>query len=297
MSSFPQILDYLKTNITDPHFPRVHVTDIIEILIISFLIFHILRWLKKTRAWSLVKGLMLIVVFIIIANLLQMNTILWIVRNILSIAAISFVVLLQPELRKALEDLGEKNFVTNFVYDNIKNAEEGLFSDKTINEIVRACVEMGKVKTGALIVIEQNQSLEEYDRTGIEVDAAVTSQLLINIFEKNTPLHDGAVIISGNRVRSATCYLPLSDNMNLPKHLGTRHRAGVGISETTDSLTVIVSEETGAISVAYKGRLETVNDPEVLKERIAQIQNKPVDEPKKRRLKRDKGKGEVANEE
>ncbi len=297
MSSFPQILDYLKTNITDPHFPRIHVTDIIEILIISFLIFHILRWLKKTRAWSLVKGLMLIVVFIIIANLLQMNTILWIVRNILSIAAISFVVLLQPELRKALEDLGEKNFVTNFVYDNIKNAEEGLFSDKTINEIVRACVEMGKVKTGALIVIEQNQSLEEYDRTGIEVDAAVTSQLLINIFEKNTPLHDGAVIISGNRVRSATCYLPLSDNMNLPKHLGTRHRAGVGISETTDSLTVIVSEETGAISVAYKGRLETVNDPEVLKERIAQIQNKPVDEPKKRRLKRDKGKGEVANEE
>ncbi len=297
MSSFPQILDYLKTNITDPHFPRIHVTDIIEILIISFLIFHILRWLKKTRAWSLVKGLMLIVVFIIIANLLQMNTILWIVRNILSIAAISFVVLLQPELRKALEDLGEKNFVTNFVYDNIKNSEEGLFSDKTINEIVRACVEMGKVKTGALIVIEQNQSLEEYDRTGIEVDAAVTSQLLINIFEKNTPLHDGAVIISGNRVRSATCYLPLSDNMNLPKHLGTRHRAGVGISETTDSLTVIVSEETGAISVAYKGRLETVNDPEVLKERIAQIQNKPVDEPKKRRLKRDKGKGEVANEE
>ena len=297
MVSFQQILDYLKTNITDPHFPRVHVTDIIEILIISFLIFHILRWLKKTRAWSLFKGLLLIVVFIIIANLLNMNTILWIVRNVLNIAAISFVVLLQPELRKALEDLGEKNFVSNFVYDNIKNAEEGLFSDKTINEIVRACVEMGKVKTGALIVIEQNQSLEEYDRTGIEVDAAVTSQLLINIFEKNTPLHDGAVIISGNRVRSATCYLPLSDNMNLPKHLGTRHRAGVGISETTDSLTVIVSEETGAISVAYKGKLEMVTDPEVLRERIAQIQNKPVDEPKKRRLKRDKSKGEAANEE
>ena len=297
MVSFQQILDYLKTNITDPHFPRVHVTDIIEILIISFLIFHILRWLKKTRAWSLFKGLLLIVVFIIIANLLNMNTILWIVRNVLNIAAISFVVLLQPELRKALEDLGEKNFVSNFVYDNIKNAEEGLFSDKTINEIVRACVEMGKVKTGALIVIEQNQSLEEYDRTGIEVDATVTSQLLINIFEKNTPLHDGAVIISGNRVRSATCYLPLSDNMNLPKHLGTRHRAGVGISETTDSLTVIVSEETGAISVAYKGKLEMVTDPEVLRERIAQIQNKPVDEPKKRRLKRDKSKGEAANEE
>lgn len=300
MITFSQIIDYVKSNISDPHFPRVHVTDVIEILIIAALIFSILRWLKKTRAWSLFKGLLFIVLFIIIANLLNMNTILWIVRNVLNIAAISFVVLLQPELRKALEDLGEKNFVSTFLTDNIKNVEEGLFSDKTINEIVRASVEMGKVKTGALIVIEQNQSLEEYDRTGIEVDATVTSQLLINIFEKNTPLHDGAVIISGNRVRSATCYLPLSDNLNLPKHLGTRHRAGVGISEATDSLTVIVSEETGKISVAYKGQLETISDPDRLRERLEEIQNKPADEPKKRRIKidvRQKGKGEAANEE
>ena len=175
MVSFQQVLDYLKTNITDPHFPRVHVTDIIEILIISFLIFHILRWLKKTRAWSLFKGLLLIVVFIIIANLLNMNTILWIVRNVLNIAAISFVVLLQPELRKALEDLGEKNFVSNFVYDNIKNAEEGLFSDKTINEIVSAfsnediteyIIEIKKdyrnLKEGSIYIISID-NLEEVD--------------------------------------------------------------------------------------------------------------------------------------
>lgn len=296
MISFSQITDYIKANISDPHFPRIHATDIIEILIISILVFNILRWLKKTKAWSLIKGLLLIVVFIIIANLMQMNTILWIVRNVLNIAAISFVVILQPELRKALEDLGEKNFVSNFLADNIKNTEEGLFSDKTINEIVRACVEMGKVKTGALIVVEQNQSLEEYDRTGIEVDAAVTSQLLINIFEKNTPLHDGAVIISGNRVRSATCYLPLSDNMNLPKHLGTRHRAGVGISEATDSLTIIVSEETGSISVAYRGRLETISDSDRLKARLEEIQNKPQEEPRKRRTRKDRKQGEAANE-
>ena len=132
---------------------------------------------------------------------------------------------------------------------------EGRFSDKTRNEIIKACYEMGKVRTGALIVIEQNTTLAEYERTGIEVDGIVTSQLLINIFEHNTPLHDGAVIIRGNRVTWATCYLPLSDNMELSKELGTRHRAGVGISECTDSLTIIVSEETGRVSVAYGGKL------------------------------------------
>ena len=148
------------------------------------------------------------------------------------------------------------------------------------------------MKTGALIVIEQNQSLSEYERTGIDVDGIVTSQLLINIFEKNTPLHDGAVIVRGNRVTSATCYLPLSDNMALSKDLGTRHRAGVGISEATDSMTVIVSEETGKISVAYKGELERSLDGDRLKERLKSIQNKPEEEPKKRILWKGRSKSE-----
>ena len=142
---------------------------------------------------------------------------------------------------------------------------------------------MGKAKTGALIVIEQNQPLTEYERTGIDVDGVVSSQLLINIFEHNTPLHDGAVIIRGNRITSATCYLPLSDNLYLSKELGTRHRAGVGISENTDSLTIIVSEETGKISVAYKGNLERSLNADRLRERLVMLQNKPVED-KKRKL-------------
>ena len=263
--------------------PTIRITDVIEILIIAFLAYHILRWIKNTRAWSLLKGVAVIVLFILIAAIFQMSTILWIVQNVLSIAAISIVVVLQPELRKALEDLGQKNIFSSFFQDNSKRLSEGLFSDKTINEIARACVEMGKVKTGALIVIEQKQSLAEYERTGIDVDAIVSSQLLINIFEKNTPLHDGAVIVRGNRVTSATCYLPLSDNLHLSKDLGTRHRAGIGISEATDSMTIIVSEETGSISVAYKGMLERRVDVDRLRERMQEIQNKPTDEAKKRK--------------
>lgn len=157
-------------------------------------------------------------------------------------------------------------------------------SARTINEIVKACVEMGKVRTGALIVVEKMQSLADYERTGIEVDGLVSSQLLINIFEKNTPLHDGAVIIRENRVTSATCYLPLSDNMALSKELGTRHRAGIGISEVTDSVTVIVSEETGKISVAHEGELETGLDADRLRECLTNLTLEPGDEEEKKRF-------------
>ena len=148
-------------------------------------------------------------------------------------------------------------------------------SDRTIQELVRACFEMGKVRTGALIVIEQGVSLQEYERTGISIDSLVSSQLILNIFEKNTPLHDGAVIMSGNRIRSATCYLPLSDNMNLSKALGTRHRAAVGISEVSDSVTIVVSEETGSVSLAKNGRLLRNLNQEQLKEQLQKLQSKP----------------------
>ena len=253
-----QLNDFIATYIA--RMPSIRWVDIVEILLIAFLMYHILVWVKNTRAWSLLKGIIVIAVFILIAAYFQMNTILWIVQNAFGVAVTAVVVILQPELRKALEELGQKNIISSIIpFETYRTSEEGRFSDKTINEITKACVEMGKVKTGALIVIEQNQSLGEYERTGIDVDGIVTSQLLINIFEKNTPLHDGAVIIRGNRITSATCYLPLSDNMALSKDLGTRHRAGVGISEATDSMTVIVSEETGKISVAYKGELESLN--------------------------------------
>ena len=265
------------------HMPAVRWTDIVEILIIAFLVYQIMKWAKTTRAWSLFKGLVVILVFILLAVVVHMNTILWIVRNVISIAAISLVVVLQPELRRALETLGQKNYLASILNLDLQNEEEGLFSNHTIDEIVRGCVEMGKAKTGALIVIEQNQPLTEYERTGIDVDGVVSSQLLINIFEHNTPLHDGAVIIRGNRITSATCYLPLSDNLYLSKELGTRHRAGVGISENTDSLTIIVSEETGKISVAYKGNLERSLNADRLRERLVMLQNKPVED-KKRKL-------------
>ncbi|MBP7348205.1 MAG: diadenylate cyclase CdaA [Butyrivibrio sp.] len=284
-----QIEFFLDTNLTSLHMPNIRTTDIVEILIIAFLVYHILVWAKNTRIWSLMKGIVIIVIFVLLAALFNMTTILWIVQNVFSIAVIAIVVVLQPELRKALEQLGRKNIFSSLLpFDSGKNS--GRFSDKTVNEITRACIEMAKVRTGALIVIEQNHSLAEYERTGIDVDGIVTSQLLINIFEHNTPLHDGAVIIRGDRITSATCYLPLSDNMELGKELGTRHRAGVGVSEATDSLTLIVSEETGKISVAYGGELERGVDSDRLKERLRQIQNKPTEEHRHKSTRRGKAK-------
>ena len=263
--------------------------DIVEILIISFLVYHIMTWIKNTKAWVLMKGILIISVFIFFALIFQMNTILWIVENVISIAVIGLVVILQPELRRALEEIGRKNFISN-IFPFEKTVLER-FSDKTVNDIVKASFEMGKVKTGALMVIEQQVTLAEYERTGIEVDGIVSSQLLINIFEHNTPLHDGAVIIRGNRIVSATCYLPLSDNLGISKDLGTRHRAGIGISEATDALTIIVSEETGQVSVTYEGKLYRNLDANALKEKLQIVQNKEIEE-KKHRLWKGRAKDE-----
>ncbi|WP_027209197.1 diadenylate cyclase CdaA [Butyrivibrio hungatei] len=257
--------------------PSVRPTDILEILIIAFLVYHVLLWAKNSRLWSMLKGVIVIIAFILFAEFFQMNTILWIVGNFFNVIIIVVVIILQPELRRALEELGRKNFFSNaFFFGDMKFQER--FSDKTLNEIVRACVEMSKVRTGALIVIQQDFSLAEFERTGIAVDGIVTSQLLINIFEHNTPLHDGAVIIRGDRVVSATCYLPLSDNMGIGKELGTRHRASIGVSEVTDSLTIIVSEETGKISVAYEGELDKSVDSDRLRDRLKVLQNKHAEE-------------------
>ncbi|MBE5883556.1 MAG: TIGR00159 family protein [Lachnospiraceae bacterium] len=265
------VIDSLKDFST--YGTKIDLGDVLEILIIALLLYYILVWMKTTRAWVLLKGLIVICVFLLLAYLFEMNTILWMAQNILSFALMALIVVLQPELRAALEGLGKKSLIASVLPFGTKRREEGLLSEKTLNEIAKACVEMGKVKTGALIVIEQTVNLRDYERTGIDVDAIVSSQLLINIFEHNTPLHDGAVIIRGNRVVSATCYLPLSDNLSLSKELGTRHRAGVGISEVTDSLTIIVSEESGKISMAYEGQLERNLDAEELRARMQQILN------------------------
>ena len=282
MEQLRNFADNYLANLHIPKMETIQYPDVLEILILSVLIYHIMIWIKNTKAWNLLKGLVVILVFILIAAILEMNTIIWIVQNVFSIAVIAVIIVLQPELRRALEELGKKNIVNGLLPIDIGKGETGLFSDKTIKEIARACVEMSRVRTGALIVVAQNDTLAEYESTGIEVDGVVTSQLLINIFEKNTPLHDGAVIIKGDRITSATCYLPLSQNTGLSKALGTRHRAGIGISEATDSLTIVVSEENGMISTAYQGELRRGLSQDELEVLLTKIQNKTVDEKKLR---------------
>ena len=264
--------------------PKITMTDVVEILIITFLFYYMLVWIKNTRAWVLLKGIMVILLFVLVAAVFQMNTIIWIAKNTLSVAITAIVIIFQPEIRKALENLGQKNFLTSFFAFDFSKGEIAKFTDKTINELVKACYEMGKVKTGALIVIEDEIVLSEYERTGIAVDGILTSQLLINIFEKNTPLHDGAVIVRGDRVVSATCYLPLTDSLSISKDLGTRHRAAVGISEVSDSLTIVVSDV----------------DAEFLKNKLSFIQHREKKVSKielwRRRLKDVKESGKKTNE-
>ena len=241
--------------------PSIGFTDILEIIIISVIVYQMLKWVQLTRAWTLFKGIIMLLLFALFAAIFQLNTISWLLSNSLSVGITAAIIIFQPELRRALEQLGRKKIFSNIFSFSAGEYEgrQSAFTEKTINEVVRASYEMGEVKTGALIVIEQNVALGEYVRTGISIDGLVTSQLLINIFEHNTPLHDGAVIIRGNRIVSATCYLPLTDSMD------------IGISEVSDSLTIIVSEETGAVSLAKDGRLYKHLQKEELVEKLQQL--------------------------
>ncbi len=263
---------------------KIGFGDILEIVLIAILVYALLVWMKNSRARVLIKGLVVIFVFWMFAYFMEMHTVLWIAQNLLGFAVTAVIVVLQPELRKGLEDLGTKNIIASVLPFGNSHEEAGVFNEKSVNEIARACQEMSRAKTGALIVIEQDIPLQDYQRTGIDVDAVITSQLLINIFEHNTPLHDGAVLIRKNRVASATCYLPLTENNALSKELGTRHRAGVGISEVTDSLTVIVSEETGAISAAYNGSLSRNLSADELKSMMSDVLIRKTDEAKNKRI-------------
>lgn len=253
---------------------QIRKTDVVEVIILAFLLYQVLVWIKRTRAWSLLKGFVVLLIFIFLAWAFQLNTIFWLVQNVFSLGITALIIVFQPELRRALEQLGQQNILNSlFSLDNSKE-ESARFSDRTVNELLKAVYEMAKVKTGALIVIEKNTPLHEYERTGITLDSLLSSQLLINIFEHNTPLHDGAIIVRGDRVISATCYLPLSDNMFLSKELGTRHRAAVGVSEVSDSLTIVVSEETGKVSVAADGKLMRDLKEDELRVQLVEAQNK-----------------------
>lgn len=269
--------NFIRDYLVKLYIPRITWTDIIEIVIIAFVIYNVMVWIKNTKAWVLLKGIIIVVIFALIAYILNLKTILWIAGKTISVGIIALVIIFQPELRRALEQLGRKKILFGLFRFNDGREKGERFSSKTAEEIVRACFDMGAAYTGALIVIEQDMVLEEYEKTGITVDGLVTSQLLINIFEHNTPLHDGAVIIRGDRVVAATCYLPLSDNNNLNKALGTRHRAGVGISEVTDSMTIIVSEETGKVSVAVGGELIHDIDADSLRNKLEYLRRRNID--------------------
>ena len=263
------ILQVMKNTLTGLSLPKnIGLIDVVQVLLIAVVVYYFILWIKQTRAYTLFKGMILIVLIVMIAALTGMETILWIFRNISTVVLVALVVIFQPELRKMLEQLGEKNTLS--MLGMLNREKEGIerLSEQSVEEIVRACYEMGAVKTGALIVLERDIVLSEYEKTGIEIDAKISSQLLINIFEHNTPLHDGAVLVRNDRIQAATCYLPLSDNLSLNKNLGTRHRAAVGISEVSDALTIIVSEETGNVSYAQKGRINTGVTQTDLKEQL-----------------------------
>ena len=275
--------------------PDLKIIDFVEIIIIAYLVYHLIVWVKNTKAWMLLTGITVLGGFILVAAVLRMNTILWIAKNSISVLATVAIVVFQPELRRALEHLGQKDFWSSFMPFE-RTASEGRFNEKTIDAIVSACYDMARVKTGALIVVERDILLTEYQHTGIALDCIVSNQVLVNIFEHNTPLHDGATIIRGNRIVAATCYLPLSDNRLLSKELGTRHRAAVGMSEVSDALVIVVSEETGRVSFAIGGHLTRAVPQEQLRAKLVQFQNK-TEENKKFTLKKGKRNNERQMEE
>ena len=239
---------------------NIHITGMIEVFLISYVVYFILNWLRNFKAMNLLKGIGVITFFVVICVVFKFSVILFILERIYGIAAIALVVVFQNDLRQGIEHLGKKNMFLNLISKHRKTDVD----HKVVNEIATATFSMAKVKTGALILLERLDSLNAIINTGIVIDGKVSSALLINIFEKNTPLHDGAVVIVGDIVKAATCYLPLSEDLSISKSLGTRHRAALGISEETDCLTIVVSEETGKVRVVVDREILVVNDEKSL---------------------------------
>lgn len=276
---------------------NVYISDIVEIIIISFIVYYLILWFRKSRAWVLLRGILMLIIFALLSSLFHLTTLLWIFNKAFNVGIIAMVIIFQPELRRALEQLGKRNIIFN-IFNFGNNVVENL-SDKSVEELTRATLELAKAKTGALMVIAQQHDLSHYIETGIRLDSRISSQLIINIFEKNTPLHDGAAILVGDRIVATTCYLPLSDSTSLSKDLGTRHRAGLGISEVTDSIVIIVSEETGSISIAREGKLIRYADAAILKNELikAQAKEEAKTKKKKNKKKRKKKGSDRSNEE
>lgn len=263
--------------LTSVYIPNLRVSDIIEIFILIFMIYKVITGLRNTRAMIILKGILILFIFYNIAYLFSFDAILVLFQSAITLCIFAIIVVFQPEMRKFLEQIGTKNITGKFDIFSLLRKNKELFkyySDKSIVELTKACYTMGNTKTGALIVLERDIPLLEYIETGIGVNADISSQLIINIFEKNTPLHDGAVIQANDKIIAATCYLPLSQNTSINKNMGTRHRAAIGVSEVTDCLVIVVSEETGNVSLVVNGKIHYNLSKEELSELLYKHQIK-----------------------
>ena len=247
----------------------LRVTDIIDILIVTFLVYKSLKFIRDTRTVQLLKGIVLLVVIMQVSYFMNLHTVYYLLSNAMQLGFIAILIVFQPELRRALEQLGRTSMGQWFNFDD--QSDNNIKTENMISEVVKSCSSMSKSRIGALIVIERDVKLGDIIGTGIDLHADVTSELLINICIPKTPLHDGALVIRQGRIEAASCFLPLSQNPNLSKELGTRHRAGVGVSEESDAVVVIVSEETGRISLALGGELFVNLSPESLKSRMTKL--------------------------
>lgn len=242
-------------------FLNIRIQDVIDIILVAMMFYKLFSLIRETRAEQLTKGIFALFVFAKLSGILKLYTINWILEHAMTVGVIAILIVFQPELRRGLEYIGRSRFFTKSFLE-IK----GESLSETVDEIVEAVASLSRQKIGALIVLERETGLNEVIETGTKIDGIVSSDLLINIFIPNTPLHDGAVIIREDTIRAAACFLPLTENMNISKELGTRHRAALGISERSDTLSIIVSEETGAISIAENGNIARHLDTKTLRQ-------------------------------
>lgn len=263
--NFDSIINFLANYIPYKN-PLELIRTLIDISIVSYIIYKLIQLVKETRAWQLLKGILVILIVAQLSELLKLRTLAYILNRTIELAGFAMVVLFQPELRRGLEQIGRSKFKDFFSFE----FEGGgtIETTVTIEEIVKAATEMSKNYTGALIVIERETKIGEIINTGTMLDSNITVELLLNIFTPNTPLHDGAIVIRNNKIKAAACFLPLTDNPNLSKELGTRHRAALGITEVSDSIAVVVSEETGKISFAFNGGLTRNLTPDTLRKAL-----------------------------
>ncbi|PYG87329.1 diadenylate cyclase [Ruminiclostridium sufflavum DSM 19573] len=265
IQNFQNIINFISIYIPIND-PLEMLKSFIDISIVSYIIFKLIQLGKETRAWQLVKGIVVIFVIAMLSEWLQLRTLAFILNKTIELAGFAVVVLFQPELRRGLEQLGRSSNIRDLF--NFDENDDVINTTYTIEEIVRAATELSKTKTGALIVVERETKLGEIINTGTTLDSSISAELIINIFTPNTPLHDGALIVRDNKLKSAACFLPLTDNPNLSKELGTRHRAALGITEVSDCISVVVSEETGKISYALNGGLSRNLTPDTLRKAL-----------------------------